>query len=102
MTSDVNNPTRKAWLAFGLFFVLPLYVLAVIVAIRTGVFHLAGRSALSSTAVTAVWAFLAAGLGTLATAVGLLLTTAEQNRNFRFQQELAQRGQLAQIEQTSD
>lgn len=76
------RPKRTAlilWLVFFLLLVLPLYAISVSFAIRSGLFNLRGRS-ISSDEYKALWAFIAAGLGTSATIVGLIFTRAHNQR----------------------
>jgi hypothetical protein len=65
--------------------------------IRSGVFDLKERD-ISADEYKAVWAFIAAGVGTVATIVGFLLTSAHNQRTLAFQEDIEARKTVAQTE----
>jgi hypothetical protein len=67
------------WLTLFAFLLLPLYAISAAFVIRSGVFNLEDRS-ISPDEYKALWAFIASGLATAATVVGLLFTRAQNQR----------------------
>jgi hypothetical protein len=85
------------WLALVLLLLVPLYALAISFAIRSGVFNLSDRS-ISNEEFKALWAFIAAGVGTAATIIGFLLTKSHNERTLAFQRDLEDRKLVSQKE----
>jgi hypothetical protein len=67
------------WLLLFVMVVLPLYVISVVFALRSGLFHLNDRS-ISGDEFKALWAFIASGFATAASLVGWLLTRSSNER----------------------
>jgi hypothetical protein len=65
------------WLLVAILLVIPLYALAAAFAIRTGVFNLEDKT-ISNEETRALWAFIAAGLGTAVTLVGASIYKVSQ------------------------
>jgi len=63
------------WLALVVLLLVPLYAVSTALVIRSGLFDPQDRS-ISDEEIKALWAFIAAGLATGGTVVGLLLTTS--------------------------
>jgi hypothetical protein len=75
---------RWIWGTFFLLIVLPLYAIAVVLFVRSGLFKLNGGS-FSNDQLKDVWTFLAAGLAASATILGALLTKSYNDRNLAAQ-----------------
>lgn len=84
VAQPIKRNRRWIWVIFFLFVVLPLYVIAITVFVRSGLFRLKGGS-LSNDQLKAVWTFLAAGLAASATILGALLTKSYNDRNLAAQ-----------------
>ena len=90
-SGSTRKPTgRWAWIAFFVLLVLPIYLVAVTVCIRSGLFHFAGGN-LSADQYKALWSFLAAGLAAAATTLGALVAKAHNDRSFVLQTESEER-----------
>ena len=74
------------WIALTLFVILPLYSITVAFAVRTGVFNLKDRS-ITADEYEALWAFIASGIATTATVIGLLLTRTHNQRTLALQED---------------
>src|SRR5688572_24938796 len=74
-----------AWIAFFIFLVLPLYVIATIVAIRSDLF--ASSRGLSDEQLRALWTFIGAGLAAAATVLGAIIAMSHNNRTLTLQHE---------------
>jgi hypothetical protein len=85
------------WLALAVLLVIPLYALAISFAIRSGIFKLNDKS-ISNEEFRALWAFIAAGVGTAATIIGFLLTKSHNDRTLAFQEDLEARKLASQKE----
>jgi hypothetical protein len=67
------------WFGLFLFLLLPLYAASIAFAIRSGIFNLADKE-ISGDEFTAFWAFVASGLATTVTLIGLLFTRTHNER----------------------
>jgi hypothetical protein len=67
------------WLLFFLFLLVPLYVVSISFAIRSGVLDL-HNTTIGADEYKALWAFIASGLATAATVVGLLFARSHNQR----------------------
>lgn len=68
-----------SWLVLVAFLLVPLYAVSVAVAIRSDLFDLE-KGPIGDKEITAIWAFIASGLATGGTIVGLLLTKSYNDR----------------------
>ena len=84
-----TEKVRRAapWIALSILLLLPLYVLSTAFAIRSGVLDL-NRKSITADEYKAMWAFLASGLATAATIIGLLLTRSHNARTLAFQKDV--------------
>jgi hypothetical protein len=67
------------WFGLFLFLLLPLYAVSIAFGIRSGIFDLADKE-ISGDEFKAFWAFVASGLATAATLIGLLFTKTHNER----------------------
>ena len=67
------------WLSLLVFLLLPIYLISVAFAIRSGLFDLKDRS-ITDKEIQAIWTLVASGIATGATLVGLLLTRSHNAR----------------------
>jgi hypothetical protein len=70
------------WLSLIVLLLIPLYAVSAALIIRSGLFNLQDRS-ISGEEIKALWAFIAAGLATGGTVVGLLLTRSYNDRTLQ-------------------
>jgi hypothetical protein len=70
------------WLALVVLLLVPLYAVSTALVIRSGLFDPQDRS-ISDEEIKALWAFIAAGLATGGTVVGLLLTRSYNERTLQ-------------------
>jgi hypothetical protein len=93
------NRARAAapWLALAVLLIIPLYALTISFAIRSGIFDFSDRD-ISNEEFRGLWAFIAAGIGTAATIIGVLLTKSHNERTLAFQEDLEARKLAAQKE----
>jgi hypothetical protein len=70
------------WLSLIILLLVPLYAVSAALIIRSGLFNLQDRS-ISEAEIKALWAFIAAGLATGGTVVGLLLTRSYNDRTLQ-------------------
>ena len=85
------------WAVFALLLVFPIYAISIAFMIRSGIFDLTDHS-ISADEYKALWAFIASGLATAATIVGVLLTNSHNRRILAFQEDLETRKLIAQTE----
>jgi hypothetical protein len=85
------------WILLGVFLLAPLYTITTAFAIRSGVFNLSDTT-ITKEETQALWAFVASGLATAATLIGLLITRSHNQRTLAFQKEVEDRKLLAQEE----
>ena len=85
------------WLALTVLLLIPLYVLAISFVIRSGIFDMSDKD-ISNEEFRALWAFIAAGIGTAATIIGFLLTRSHNERTLAFQEDLEARKLASQKE----
>jgi hypothetical protein len=79
------------WLAVCLFLLLPIYVISAVVVIRSNIFDL-DDGAIGGEEFKALWTFIASGLATAATVIGLLFTKSHNDRTLAFQKESEKEG----------
>jgi hypothetical protein len=84
-------------IALFLFLLVPLYAVSIAFGIRTGIFDLRDRT-IGDEEFKALWAFIASGLATAATIIGLLLTRSHNNRTLALQQDIENQKLIAQKE----
>jgi hypothetical protein len=77
-------------LSLVVFVVLPLYAMAITLAIRSSIFDWSDKS-ISADEYKALWTFLAAGLTATVTAMGLLLTRSHNQRTLALQKDIEDR-----------
>jgi hypothetical protein len=77
------------WIILAVLLVIPLYAVSAAFAIRSGVFDI--NKDISSDEYKALWAFIASGIATTATLVGLLLTRAHNQRTLALQKDIENR-----------
>ena len=94
-TRPVSN--RWVWIAFFVLVVLPIYAIAVMACIRSGLFKFT-EATFNNDQLKAVWTFLAAGLTATVTVLGALLTKSHNDRTLAFQAESASRQQTLEDE----
>jgi len=83
--SATSRPSsRWIWIAFFLLVVGPLYFIAAVVCIRSGLFQFNG-AALGNAQLKAVLTFLAAALAATAAVLGSILTMSHSDRTLAFQ-----------------
>jgi hypothetical protein len=70
---------RRLWAAFFLLVELPLYVIAAVVCIRSGLFRFDDK-ALTDEQLKSLWTFIGVGLAACATILGALLTKSHNDR----------------------
>lgn len=85
------------WLSVVLFVILPLYAVAVTLAIRSNVFNWTDKS-LSPDEYKALWTFLASGLTAVVTSIGLLLTRSHNQRTLALQKDIEDQRLRTQVE----
>jgi hypothetical protein len=85
------------WLALAVLLLIPLYALAISFVIRSGIFDMRDKD-ISDEEFKALWAFIAAGIGTAATIIGFLLTKSHNERTLAFQEDLEARKLASQRE----
>jgi hypothetical protein len=85
------------WLVLTVFLVAPLYLISTALAIRSGLLDLSDRT-VGADEYKALWGFVASGLATVATTVGLLLTKAHNERTLASQQDLENKKMAYQVE----
>lgn len=97
MTTDRDSRQRRLrlggflpWVALTILLVVPLYAVSAAFAIRSGVFDLKDKQ-ISPDEYKALWAFIASGLATTATIVGLLFTRAHNRRALAVQEDIEAR-----------
>ena len=67
------------WLSVFLFVLLPVYAISAVLIIRSGIFDL-NKGAVGDEEFKALWTFIASGLATAATVIGLLFTKSHNDR----------------------
>jgi hypothetical protein len=82
-------------LALLIFLLVPLYAISIAFSIRTGIFNLSDHT-IGAEEVKALWAFIASGLATAATIIGLLFRRSHDNRTLLAQKEADNRTALLQ------
>jgi hypothetical protein len=88
------------WVLVIAFFLLPLYAITAAFTIRSGIFDLRDRT-IGPDEYKALWAFIASGLGTAATIIGLLLARSHNLRTLALQADIENR-KLAFQEEAED
>jgi hypothetical protein len=78
------------WLAVSLFLLLPVYAISAALIIRSSIFDL-NKGAIGNEEFKALWTFIASGLATAATVIGLLFTKSHNDRTLTFQMESEER-----------
>jgi hypothetical protein len=77
LLSNASRSSRVAWGMFAVFLVVPLYALAVIVLLKSGLLRSDG---LNDEQYKAMWTFIASGLAATATVLAALLTKSQNDR----------------------
>jgi hypothetical protein len=90
-----SSGLRWPWWVLGACLVVPGYILAVSVVIRSGLFDFASKKPLTANDAQAIWVFLGSAVAASVTACGLLLTNAHNARLILFQREIDLRDRVA-------
>lgn len=85
------------WLLIGILFFIPVYSIGISFVVRSDAFNFSARS-ISDAEVRALWAFVASGLATGATVIGLLFTRSHSQRTLAFQEDMENRRLVAEKE----
>jgi hypothetical protein len=95
-----NLKAAAPWLVLLCFLLIPIYGMSVVAVLRSGLFDLSAGH-MNDEQFKAVWAFIASGLGTAVTIIGLLFTKSHNERTLALKAEADKRKGLLEEETSS-